>query len=402
MYSNYNPDEVMNIQEEIVKWAEKTVREYHEIASRKEVNLAYYTQSDLSLISEEPELMIVGINPGSGGTYKEQCENKNWSYLYNNNQDEIHLLKGNYCREEDKPSSWDVHKKWKYWAGLKRCLSKTNLNAIIDDDSKIIVTNASFFSTKKANGISDSLLIETIPYTLDLINITNPKHLIFLSGKSCFERLHRLSKSSNLIQFEYKYVCGNIYIGKLKGKLCVGIPHPTYKTNEELNLVSSVLPHIIKSENYESIDVASIQKECATQIKEFEERKKARGEKCKEYQRIDKKHIEQQIIQSKKLIAYDSKSNRFKINDKVGITITSKDGGCVELRTIDYDNKTKDFNLAQESLTALRENLKKEGYDVNIEQWIGRKLFSQFGKTDFEIIKSVLAEIEKLKDICKL
>lgn len=23
MYSNYNPDEVMNIQEEIVKWAEK-------------------------------------------------------------------------------------------------------------------------------------------------------------------------------------------------------------------------------------------------------------------------------------------------------------------------------------------------------------------------------------------
>ena len=35
MYSNYNPDEVMNIQEEIVKWAEKTVREYHEIASRK-------------------------------------------------------------------------------------------------------------------------------------------------------------------------------------------------------------------------------------------------------------------------------------------------------------------------------------------------------------------------------
>ena len=206
----------MNIQEEIVKWAEKTVKEYHRIASRKEVNLAYYTQSDLSLLSEEPQLMIVGINPGSGGSYKEQCENKNWSYLYNNNQDENHLLKGNYCREEGKPSSWDVHKKWKYWAGLKRCLSKTNLNAIIDDDSKIIVTNASFFSTKKADGISEALLKETIPYTLDLINITNPKHLIFLSGKSCFERLHRLSKSSNLIQFEYKHVCGNIYIGKLK------------------------------------------------------------------------------------------------------------------------------------------------------------------------------------------
>ena len=111
----------------IVKWAEKTVREYHEIASRKEVNLAYYTQSDLSLISEKPELMIVGINPGSGGTYKEQCENKNWSYLYNNNQDQNHLLKGNYCREEGKPSSWENHRKWGYWKGLKRCLSQTIL-----------------------------------------------------------------------------------------------------------------------------------------------------------------------------------------------------------------------------------------------------------------------------------
>ncbi len=272
MYSNYNPDEVMNIQEEIVKWAEKTVREYHEIASRKEVNLAYYTQSDLSLISEEPELMIVGINPGSGGTYKEQCENKNWSYLYNNNQDQNHLLKGNYCREEGKTSSWENHRKWGYWKGLKRCLSQTNLNEIIEDDSKIIITNASFFSTKKADEISDSLLKMTIPYTLDLINITNPKHLIFLSGKKCFERLLNLSRTSENIQFEYKIVCGNIYVGVLNGKLCIGIPHPAYKTNEELNLVASVIPYLISSDNYEHIDIALIQKECAKQTKEYEER----------------------------------------------------------------------------------------------------------------------------------
>ena len=272
MCSNYNPDEVMNIQEEIVKWAKKTVREYHEIASRKEVNLAYYTQSDLSLISEKPELMIVGINPGSGGTYKEQCENKNWSYLYNNNQDQNHLLKGNYCREEGKPSSWENHRKWGYWKGLKRCLSQTNLNEIIEDDSKIIVTNASFFSTPKADEISDTLLVETIPYTLHLINITKSKHLIFLSGKKCFERLLNLSKMSGNIQFKYKIVCGNIYVGVLNGKLCIGIPHPAYKTNEELNLVASVIPYLISSDNYEHIDIALIQKECAKQIKEYEER----------------------------------------------------------------------------------------------------------------------------------
>ena len=184
----------MNIQEELKKWAEESVKEYHSIASRKEVNIAYYTQSDLSILSEKPELMIIGINPGSYSTYQDQLKNKNWSYLYKNPYDKNHLLKGNYCKEEGKPSSWENHRKWGYWKGLKRCLSQTNLKTIIEDDSKIIVTNASFFSTEKADEIRDSLLKETIPYTLDLINITQPKHLIFLSGKKCFEKLLNLSR----------------------------------------------------------------------------------------------------------------------------------------------------------------------------------------------------------------
>lgn len=384
----------MNIQEEIVKWAGKTVRKYHEIASRKEVNLAYYTQSDLSLLSKEPQLMIVGINPGSGGSYKEQCENKNWSYLYNNNQDKNHLLKGNYCREEGKSSSWDEHKKWKYWAGLKRCLSKTNLNAIIDDDSKIIVTNASFFSTKKADGISDSLLIETIPYTLDLINITNPKYLIFLSGKSCFERLHRLSKSSNLIQFEYKHVCGNIYIGKLKGKLCVGIPHPTYKTNEELNLVASVIPYLISSDNYEHIDITLIQKECAKQIKEYEERihnKKEQGEIS------DLNNLIEKVISECNIEAYEEKNHRYKLNGKYGVTITDKGNGYIAIRHIDYDTKGYDNNQDKE-VHKLKEMLKGRGYNTSEKVWIGTKKFSRFGNNDNKIIEGICKEIKELKE----
>ena len=332
----------MNVQEEIVKWAEKTVREYHEIASHKEVNLAYYTQSDLSLISEEPELMIVGINPCS--------ENKNWSYLYNNNQDQNHLLKGNYCREEGKPSSWENHRKWGYWKGLKRCLSQTNLNEIIEDDSKIIVTNASFFSTKKADGISDSLLKMTIPYTLDLINITNPKHLIFLSGKNCFERLFNLSRTSENIQFEYKNVCGNINVGVLNGKLSIGIPHPTYKTNEELNLVASVIPYLISSDNYEHIDIALIQKECAKQIKEYEERshnKKKQGEISNLNHLIEK--------------GYDN-------------------------------NQDKEVHK-------LKEMLKGRGYNTSEKVWIGTKMFSQFGNNENDIIEAVCKEIKEIKEI---
>ena len=53
-------------------WAENAVRMYHQIASRDDVNIAYYTQSDLSLLTTSPELMIVGINPGSFSSYSDQ------------------------------------------------------------------------------------------------------------------------------------------------------------------------------------------------------------------------------------------------------------------------------------------------------------------------------------------
>lgn len=135
-----------------------------------------------------------------------------------------------------------------------------------------LLSRTHHFQYPKADEISDTLLVETIPYTLHLINITKSKHLIFLSGKKCFERLLNLSKMSENIQFKYKIVCGNIYVGVLNGKLCIGIPHPAYKTNEELNLVASVIPYLISSDNYEHIDIALIQKECAKQIKEYEER----------------------------------------------------------------------------------------------------------------------------------
>ena len=310
-------NEKNQIQKELIDWAERTVIAYHKIASRDDVNIAYYTQSDLSLLSEKPELMIVGINPGNpfGVTpYTEQCKNNNWSYLHNNPLDRNHLLKGNYCKVEGKPS-WDAHREWKYWSGLRKCLSQTYLYTIIDDDSRIVITNASFFSTKNANDIKESLLAESIPYTLSLIKITNPTHLIFLSGKKCFERLYRLSMSSKQFLFEYKNICGNICVGILNNKYCIGIPHPTYKTNEEISLVASVLPFLLKANGYEDIDNELIRVGCAKQIQEYEDRiynkKKSNNTKLKKQVKTsDLKRIVNRVISSINLIAYEEKNHR--------------------------------------------------------------------------------------------
>ena len=378
------------------KWAENAVKIYHQIASRDDVNIAYYTQSDLSLLTTSPELMIVGINPGSTSSYIDQRRNENWSYLYNNPLDGNHLLKGNYCHEKGKPSSWDNHRKWKYWAGLRRCLSKTYLLNTIDEDNKIIITNASFFSTKKANEISAELLIETIPQTLDLIKISNPKHLLFLSGKSCFERLGSISESTDLVNFEYRHVYGNIYIGNLNGKLCIGIPHPAYKSNEELNLVASVISHLIKVKAYKDIDVELINKECSKQIEVYKERiinhKKVT---CS----IDINEILQQVISRLKTEILDEKSivekqepklYRFKLNEDLILTITRNEGGYIAIR----GEEINDYLINKYS-----KMLKDLGFRPYKNVWLGRKYFKDFGNNVVkDVVISIVEAVAKIKN----
>ena len=396
-------NEQNNIQAKLEKWAEDTVKAYHNIAKREDVNIAYYTQSDLSLLAELPELMIVGINPGNpyGITpYTEQCKNKNWSYLYNNPLDKNHLWKGNYCKQEGGTSSWDNHRKWRYWSGLKKCLSHTTLSTVIDDDSKIIVTNASFFSTAKADGISESLLTETIPYTLDLIHIAKPKNIFFLSGKKCFERLFRLSKSSKLFQFEYKHICGNIFVGVLNKKYCIGIPHPTYKTNEEINLIASVLPLLLRSTSFEDVDSELICKECGKQIKEYEDRiynhKKSNDKQImKPVKTSNIKSIVHRVLSSINLIPYEEKSHRYKLNDKYGITITDSKKGYVGIRHINYDHKSYEISQDKEVLV-LKEMLKERGYITTEKAWIGTKSFKNFGTNDDVILTNIISEINDI------
>ena len=72
MYFNYYPEEVMNVQEEIVKWAEKYVPEFNKLSEK--YNTSYYTQSPLNCIDGEVDLMLIGINPkgnlGEGSSKK--------------------------------------------------------------------------------------------------------------------------------------------------------------------------------------------------------------------------------------------------------------------------------------------------------------------------------------------
>ena len=59
----------MDIQKELMDWAKTVVNKYDPVARTE--NSSYYTQSNLKIIKRSPQVLILGINPGSSGNYKE-------------------------------------------------------------------------------------------------------------------------------------------------------------------------------------------------------------------------------------------------------------------------------------------------------------------------------------------
>lgn len=66
-----------NFQEKLHTWALNTVEVYKTIAEEEEntdftSHTAFYTQSDLARLVSSPKIVVMAINPGSNGSYREQ------------------------------------------------------------------------------------------------------------------------------------------------------------------------------------------------------------------------------------------------------------------------------------------------------------------------------------------
>ena len=69
----------MDIQKELREWADRTAKGYVAIANDlKDKAPSFYTQSDLTKITGKPEVIVLGINPGSDGLYNDQKTSKGW------------------------------------------------------------------------------------------------------------------------------------------------------------------------------------------------------------------------------------------------------------------------------------------------------------------------------------
>ena len=221
----------MDIQKELREWADRTAKGYVAIANDlKDKAPSFYTQSDLTKITGTPEVVVLGINPGSEGLYSGQKTSKGWD-LNGGDMDGKHLIQGNYFKEGEK-TSWEDRDKWLFWWRLKAYFKDVLPRNPLEKEEKFVLTNMSFFNSKKANHLPNKLLIQSIPYSLDLIKLLAPQKIVFLGGGGMLEKLNRVNRTK-IFDINYEMTAPGIYKGQFNGFPFLAVPHPSaYLTSE--------------------------------------------------------------------------------------------------------------------------------------------------------------------------
>jgi hypothetical protein len=265
-------NEERQIQEKLVSWAKETVKEYNSIAetlNKKNPNKkwGYYTQTPLSLVSQSPDLLILGINPGSEGGKNMMTEEE--------------LLKGNPCFEglnkegvvkamrEDRDDS-KKRKGWALWHRLKKMLQESSKDELLEDFDSFVLSNMIFFGTAKENQIPKIDKDKCAERTLKLIDNLELKVVILL-GKQCRDLFNRITKKEKLEVL----VQNSIYHCMYGKSHILAIKHTAYYySNEEMTVVGKTIGYILDHHdgiiNKETISASYIKEDIAR----FEERLK--------------------------------------------------------------------------------------------------------------------------------
>ena len=265
-------NEKKQIQERLASWAEETVKVYNSIAetlNKKNPNKkwGYYTQTPLSLVSQSPDLLILGINPGSEGGKNMMTEEE--------------LLKGNPCFEglnkegvvkamrEDRDDS-KKRKGWALWHRLKKMLQESSKDELLEDFDSFVLSNMIFFGTAKENQIPKIDKDKCAERTLKLIDNLEPKVVILL-GKQCRDLFNRITKKEKLEVL----VQNSIYHCMYGKSHILAINHTAYYySNEEMTVVGKTIGYILDHHdgiiNKETISASYIKEDIAR----FEERLK--------------------------------------------------------------------------------------------------------------------------------
>ena len=388
--------------EELLLWGEKTVQLYNKIADERgrEKTPAFYTQSNLNKIIgvNSVDILIAGINPGSGGTYQQMIENPNWGINSATGMTAEQLISGNFGRDPQygNCTNWSRRHTWRYFMNLKRFFKDVEEPNILDDERRFVLTNATFFNTVKEKELNQSLLKTTFPQTIDLVRRVKPKMIVWLSGRKAFSRLASISIDGFSFKYDKKQnpIMAHIYMGTFDSIPCFGIPHPgAFLTTEERTLIAKFFSYVFNYKSIDEIDLNSLESFCINEIQAYHKRLKEK-KPVSIKNNIDVRSIEHSILERVKSYIYNN-GNRIRKdeNAQYGITIATS---RILVRQA-YEDKYKTPQINPKDGVVI-EKLKERGYESG-KGWLGYRKLTEFGSTEKEIEQNVIKEINVLFEL---
>lgn len=245
-------NEACDLQQSLYKWAERVVAIYNPIAQSEKVN--YYTQSNLSLLRESPELLLLGINPGSvGGDGKHLTADE--------------FLKGN--------PTYHQKDSWVMWQRLYRLFAQGAMQEMLKNDESFVWSNVFHLNSKKESGLTNPMKApKMVELTRELIRVLQPKRVLCLGGANCLYQL--FPKQENAVE---SLLPGTLWYAKLGSTPIYGIPHTSScYTNEQTELLGKVLAFLFEAPETERT-TETIEVKFGKELQTYRERLKGSGEK---------------------------------------------------------------------------------------------------------------------------
>ncbi len=356
----------MCIQKEIMDWAKKVIDKYDKIA--EENNISYYTQSNLLEIKKNPQVLILGINPGSKGAYEKI--------------DEKTFLNGNEC--------FTIDVNWHFWNGLKKIFEVGGINNLLKDKNDFVFSNLFHYGTPQAKDLPNEIKKDKdyVSLTVDLIRILNPKMVICLGRRDCMFKL--IAKKTELIAGELSY-------GKVDDIPIYGIPHTSkFYTNEECVLLGKVLASLYKKEVLPMKEI--IKNIFKAEITAFEKRR----DEIKP-ENICNSMIEFFFKKYVKKEAWNKEKDWYEISSNFIVQVTSTGGGYVSIRDSKFEKNNNYFKRTINNQDAIIKYLEEKGYELKNDgarkTSLGHKPFGKYAEWKQgpqHVVLSILREIEEL------
>ena len=379
----------MSLKDGLKAWAARTVGLYHNLAmTEKDGNLAFYTQTNLTEVEKYPELLVLAINPGSGGPYfsesgknNGQVDNKIWKEwgIRDGHMDGDTLLKGN--------AFWWEREKWHLWKRLRIILSHWKEHvSLLDDEHRFVFTNMILFNTSKAKGLPKVAFEKCPQSTIELIKLLQPRRILCLGRKDCFQLLckHTGVLPTELIPSELSY-------GRWNNIPVYGIPHTSKRYSyEEMNLIGKGLGYMFEHEG-EMFTSDNIQKRFITEIEQWKGRKSNSSLSAKLSVEVSK-GITSRLLELG-IENYDTKHPEiFLLPGDLNLSVAKQ--GYVAIRHKSYSQQyTKESTYYyQQELIALLEKYQYAPSRV----WLGQKYFKKYGYTVQEVIDGIVGEVKEL------